>query len=161
MNCHKIPKLQLPATVPFRGQMSLYGVCTAAARTLWFSLHLAFHRSAVSFSALNVYSMIQTIDPIGIGPQFQFLHPFRADPVLLTLLIFSPVLSSYWVLHGSIYSFPLVRYSCLLSGNVLITLLCLKVYAWCTHEGCTPHPLIAPPSVLSSHESFRAQNPQW
>ena len=69
----------------------------------------------------------------GIGPQLQFLHRLRADPVLLTLLTFPPVLSSYWVLHGSIYSFPLVRCSCLLSGNVLITLLCLKVYAWCIH----------------------------
>ena len=69
----------------------------------------------------------------GIGSLLQFLHPLRVDPVLLTLLFFPPVLSSYWVLHGSIYSFPLVRCSCLLSGNVLITLLCLKVYAWCIH----------------------------
>ena len=69
----------------------------------------------------------------GIGPQLQFLYPLRADPVLLTRLTFLPVLSSYRVLHGSIYSFPLVRYSCLLSGNVLITPLCPKMYAWCTH----------------------------
>ena len=64
MNCRKVPKLQLPATGPFRGWMSLYGVCTAAARTLCFSLHPAFHRSAVSLSALNVYSTLQTIDPM-------------------------------------------------------------------------------------------------
>ena len=69
----------------------------------------------------------------GIGSLLQFLHPVREDSVLLNSWFFPPVLSSYWVLRGSIYSFPLVRYSCLLSGNVLITLLCLKVYAWCIH----------------------------
>ena len=64
----------------------------------------------------------------GIRP---LLHPLRADSVLIRLMIFPPVLSSYWVLRGSIYSFPLVRHSCLLSADVLITCLCLKVYAWC------------------------------
>ena len=63
-NCSRIPKLQLLDTVPFRGHMSFSGVCTAVARTHWFSLHLGFHRSAVSLSALNVYSMIQTIPPM-------------------------------------------------------------------------------------------------
>ena len=66
----------------------------------------------------------------GIRP---LLHPLRADSVLIKLLFFHPVLSSYWVLRGSIYSFPLVRYSCLLSADVLITRLCLKVYAWYIH----------------------------
>ena len=69
----------------------------------------------------------------GIGSLLQFLHPLRVDPVLLTLLFFPPVLSSYWVLRVSIYSFPIVRYSWLLTVNVLITFLCLKVYAWCIH----------------------------
>jgi hypothetical protein len=67
----------------------------------------------------------------GIRP---LLHPLRADSVLIRLMIFPPVLSSYWVLRGSIYSFPLVRHSCLLSADVLITCLCLKVYAWCIHR---------------------------
>ena len=57
----------------------------------------------------------------------------RAGPVLLTLLFFPLVPPSYWVLRGSIYSFPLVRYSCLLSAGVLHVLLCLKVYSWCIH----------------------------
>ena len=48
--------------------------------------------------------------------------------VLLTLLFFPLVPSSYQVLHGSIYSFPLNRYSCLVSAGVLHALLCLKVY---------------------------------
>ena len=47
--------------------------------------------------------------------------------------VFPVVPSSYQVLCGSIYSFPLVRYSCLLSAGVLHVLLCLKVYSWCIH----------------------------
>ena len=63
---------------------------------------------------------------MGIGPLLQFPHPWRAGPVLRTLL-FSPLVpSSYQVLHGSIYSSLLVRYSCLLSAGVLHALLCLK-----------------------------------
>ena len=41
---------------------------------------------------------------------------------------FPLVPSSYRVLRGSIYSFPLVRYSCPFSAGVLHALLCLKVY---------------------------------
>ena len=52
-----------------------------------------------------------------------------------------PAPLSYRVLHGSIYSFPLVRYSCLLSAGVLHAFLCLRVYFWCIHgERYTPHP---------------------
>ena len=42
---------------------------------------------------------------VGIGPLLQFPHPLRADPVLLTLLLFPLVPSSYRVLCGSICSF--------------------------------------------------------
>ena len=42
---------------------------------------------------------------VGIGPLVQLPHPPRAGSVLLTLLFFSLVPSSYRVLHGSIYSF--------------------------------------------------------
>ena len=66
---------------------------------------------------------------VGIGPLLQFPHPLRAGPMLLTLLLFALVPSSYRVLHGSIYSFPLVRYFCPLSAGVLHALLCLKVYS--------------------------------
>ena len=60
---------------------------------------------------------------------------------------FSLVPSSYRVLCGSIYSFPLVRYSCLLSAGVLHARLCLKVYFWCIcGERCT----LCPPSLLPS-----------
>ena len=66
---------------------------------------------------------------VGIGPLLQFPHLPRAGPALLTLL-FSPLFpASYRVLHGSMYSFPLVRYSCPHSAGVLHALLCLRVYS--------------------------------
>ena len=48
---------------------------------------------------------------VGIRPLLQFPY-LRAGPVLLTLLFFPLVPTSYRVLHASIYSFPLVRFSC-------------------------------------------------
>ena len=66
---------------------------------------------------------------VGIGPLLQFPHPPRAGPALLTLPFFPLVPSSYRVLHGSMYSFPLVRYSCPHSAGVLHALLCLRVYS--------------------------------
>ena len=58
-------------------------------------------------------------------PLLQFPHLLRVGSVLLTLLFFPLVPSSYRVLRGSIYSFPLVRSSCPLSGGILHALLCL------------------------------------
>ena len=65
-----------------------------------------------------------------------------------TTLLFSPLVPSpYWVLRGSLYSFPLVRYPCLFSAGALHALLYLKVYPWCIHgERWTPRP----PAPLSS-----------
>ena len=84
---------------------------------------------------------------VGIGSQLQFPHLLRAVLVLLTLLFFSLVPSSYWVLHGPIYSFPLVRCSCPLSAGVLCALLCPKVCSWCNcGERCTPCSLTPLPS---------------
>ena len=65
---------------------------------------------------------------VGIRSLLQFLHLLRADPVLLTLLFFCLVPSSYRVLHGSIYSFSLIRYSCLLSAGILYALLSEGVF---------------------------------
>ena len=77
----------------------------------------------------------------------QFPHTLKAGPVLLTLLFPPLVPSSYRVLCGSIYPFPLVRYSCPLSAGVLLALLGLKVYSWDNcGERCTPHPPTPPPS---------------
>ena len=82
-------------------------------------------------------------------------HPLRAGPVLLTLQFFPLVSSSYWVLRGSIYSFPLVRYTCLFSAGVLHTLLCL-MYSWCIcGESCTP----CPPTPLPSKKFLKYKIP--
>ena len=66
---------------------------------------------------------------VWIKPLLQFPHLPQAGPVLLILLFFPLVPSFYLVLHGSIYSFPLVKYSCLLPAGILHTFLCLKVYS--------------------------------
>ena len=65
---------------------------------------------------------------------------------------FAPLVSlSYQVLRGSIYSSPLVKYSCLLSAGVLHAHLCLKVYFSCIHgERCTPCPPTSLPSCSPS-----------
>ena len=63
-----------PSRCTFQGNVSLSGVCMAAARTVWFSFHLGFHRSAVSLSALNVSPLTQTIAPMwGSDPCFSSL----------------------------------------------------------------------------------------
>ena len=80
---------------------------------------------------------------VGIRPLLQFPH-CRGQ----VQSCFPPLVpSSYRVLHGSIYSFPLVRYSCLLSAGVMHALLCLKVCSSCIHgERGTP----CPPTLLPS-----------
>ena len=84
------------------------------------------NRSPVSLSALNGSPM--TI-ALMWGSDHCFSSPTcRAGLVLLALLFLLLIPSSYRVLCGSKYSFPLVRFSCLLSAGVLHTLLCLKVY---------------------------------
>ena len=148
-DCSTIPTLQLPATVPFRGPVSLSRVYMAAARTLWFSFHLGCRRWAVSLSALNVSPPTQTLPQCGDWTPVSVPPHRMAGPVLVTLL-FSPLVpSSYQVLCGSIYSFPLVRYSCPLSAGVLRAFLCLKVHSWCIHgERCIPCPPTPLPSFL-------------
>ena len=146
-DCSTIPKIQLPAAVPSRGPVSLSGVGMAAARTVWFSFHLGCHRSAVSLGLKCFSSDSDSCPNVGIRSLFQFLHRPRAGPVLLTLLFFPLVPLSYRLLGGSIYSFPLVRYFCLLSAGVLHALLWLKASSWCIHgERCTPRPPTPLPS---------------
>ena len=64
---------------------------------------------------------------VGIRPLLQFPHlPGAGSPTNFPV---SPIVaSSYQVLLASVYSFPLVRYSCLLSARFQHALLCLKVY---------------------------------
>ena len=122
--------LQLPAAAPSRGPASLSGVCMAMARLVCMIL-IPFTLSQISGVTLSLkcfFSVSNNCLDEGIGPLLQFPHPPRAGPVLLTLLFFPLVPSSYRVLRGSIYSFLLVRYSSLLSASVPHALLCLKVY---------------------------------
>ena len=96
------------------------------------SVLIPFRPPYISCFTLNLKRSCSDSDncpDVGIGLLLQFPHPLMAGPVLLTLL-FSPLVpSSYRVFLGSIYSFPLVRYSCLLSAGVLHALLCLKLYS--------------------------------
>ena len=79
--------------------------------------------------SLKCFSDSDNCPDVGIGPLLQFPHSPRAGPIFLTLLFLPLVPSCSQDLCGSIYSFPLVRYSYLLSSDVLHALLCLKVYS--------------------------------
>ena len=146
-DCSTIPNLQLPIAVLYRGPTSLSGDI-AVAKTVWFSLHLGCHRSAVSVSALSVSRLTQTVVPMwGWNPWFSSSTLCGQVQSYKHSLVFSLVPSSYRVLCGSIYSFPLVVYSCPLSAGVLHALPCLKVCSWCIRgERCTPCPPSSPPS---------------
>ena len=125
-DCSTIPKLQLPAAAPSRGP------CPGYAWLRQGLILIPFRLPQISYFTLSLKCFSSDSDncpDVGMGPLLQFPHPPRAGPVLLTLLFFPLVPSSYRVLHDSIYSFPLVRYSCLLSAGVLHALLCLKVYS--------------------------------
>ena len=92
---------------------------------------IPFRPTQISYFTLSLkLSDSDNCPNMGIGPLLHFPHPPRAGSVLLTLLFFPLVPSSYQVLRGSMYSFPLVRYSCPLSPGVLHALLCLKVYSY-------------------------------
>ena len=127
-DCSTVPKLQLPATVASRVPAFLSRTCMAATRTVWFSFHLGCHRSAVSLSALNVSPLTQTIAQCGVWTPASVPTPAKGRSIPTNTPGFPPVPSSYLVFLGSIYSFPLVRYSCMLSTDVLHALLFLKVY---------------------------------
>ena len=126
--------------------------CLAAARAVWLSFHLGCHRSAVSLSALNVSPLTQTIVPMWGWIPASVLPPTegRSSPTNTPAFLLVP--SSYRVLHGSVYSFPLAWDSCPLSAGVLHALLCLNVYSWCIHgERCPP---TTPPSCSPLNFSF-------
>ena len=130
-DCSTIPTLQLPAAVP---SCCAGDQCPCPGYAwLWQGLILIpFRLPRMSCFTLSLKSFSSDSDNclnVGFGPLLQFPDQPRAGPVLLTVLFFPLVLSSYRVLHGSKYSFPLFRYSCLLSAAVLHALLCLKVYS--------------------------------
>ena len=150
-----IPKLHLPASAPSRRPLLMSGICTAAARTVWFSFHLDWLRSAVSLSALTVSPLTQTVAPMrGLNPCFSSpTSEGRSSPTNTpvfspsSFILWSFMQNSLYRIYGSIYSFWLVQYSCVLWAGVLHALLCLKLYSWYVcGERCTPCPPTAPPS---------------
>ena len=141
-DCSTIPKFQLPISVPSRGPASLSGLSMAVyvylclsmaeAKTVCLSFHSGCHRGQLFHSQPLIFPLwLRQFLDVLIGPRLQFPHPLREVLVLLTLLFFPLVPSSYQVLQGPISSFLLVRYFYQLSAGVLHTLLCLKVYFWC------------------------------
>ena len=84
---------------------------------------------------------------VGIRPLLQFPHPLRTGPVLLTLLFFLLVPSSYQVLHGFYIFFSTGQVLLPPLAGVMYALLCLKVYSWYIRgERCTPRPPTPLPS---------------
>ena len=90
--------------------------------SVWFSLHSDHHRSAASLSnsLTCLHSVPNYCSSVGISPLPQFLRlpgcwssPTHSPP----LFPFLP--SSYQVLLGSVYSFPVFRDSCPLSAVAL------------------------------------------
>ena len=104
----------------------------------WISWVIKTCDTDIGFLKINSFMYLWLCWVFAVHGLFSSWGP-GAGPVLLTLL-FPPLLpSSYCVLRGSIYSLPVVRYSCLLSAGVLQDLLCLKVYSWWIRgERCTP-----------------------
>ena len=131
-DCSTIPKLQLPATSHCAFQQTCISVQGMYGRGKDYLILIPFRLPQISCFTLSLKCSSSELDncpSVGIGPLLRFPHWWRAGPVLLTLLFFPLVPSCYQVLPGSVYSFPLVRYSCLLSVGVLHALLCLKVYS--------------------------------
>ena len=92
---------------------------------------------------------------VGIGPPASVPPPTEGRSSHNNTPVFPLVPLPYWVLRSYLCSFPLVKYSCLLSVVVLHVLLCLKVYSSCIHEErCTPRPLTPPPSCSSPDTFF-------
>ena len=148
-DCSTIPTLQFPAATASRGPASLPGVHMAAARSVWFSFRFRLPQISCFTLSLKCFSSDPENCPDAeIGPCFSSpTCEVVWGPVLLTLSFLPLVPSSYRVLCGSVYSFLVVMYCCLLSAGILQALLCLKVYSWCIHgERCTSHPTIPLPS---------------
>ena len=132
------------AAAPSRGPVSLLGY-------IWLPqglILIPFRLPQIScfVSALNVSPLTQTLALMwGLDPCFS--SPICRGLILVTLLFFPQFLRPTEFCCDSIYSFLLVRYSCLLSPGILHGLLCLKVYSWWIHgERWTPHPTTPPPS---------------
>ena len=124
--------LQEPST-PAPSSCAFWGTCRSVqgmyvARTVWLSFHLGCTDQLFTLSLKCFSSDSDNCLAVGIGPLLQFPYLLRAGPVLLTLLFFPFLPTSYRVLHGSIFSFPLVRSSYQLWTGVLVALLSEGVF---------------------------------
>ena len=75
------------------------------------------------------YQIVSFVEVLAIW--FSLGLVLRLSRVLDSVLPLQRLRAWSWALHGSIYSLPLVMYSCPLSAGILHTLLCLKVHSWC------------------------------
>ena len=100
--------------------MFLSGVCMTGKDYLILILFRLPQITCFTLSLKCFFSDSDKCPNVGIRPLLQFPHLLRAVSVLLTLLFCPLVPSFYRVLHGSMYSFPLVRYSCPRSTGVLM-----------------------------------------
>ena len=101
----------------------------------WFLPLSECHRSAAALSnGLKCFSSVPNNCP-GLGTDPYFSSPIPLPPQVQILScspsssFFPSSLYSTEFLHQSIYSFPVLRYSCPPSTDVLQDLQCLKVYS--------------------------------
>ena len=135
--------LQLSSTV-YSGELgSLSGVHRA---TLWIvsvDLRLSFRLSQISCFILQQPQMLP-LYPI-LLPLCGYLTTASAcrSPECRSSPAHSLLFPSFilWVLHGPVYSFPVINDSCQLSAGAPWDLLHPNMYSWCIHgERCTPPP---------------------
>ena len=100
---------------------------------LWQELILTLFRlpqiSCLSLSLKCFFSDSDNCPYVGYQTSASVNPPAKVRSRPTKTPVFPPCSSSYRILRSSIYSFPLVRYPCLLSACVLHALLCLKVYS--------------------------------
>ena len=107
--CTTVPKLQLPAAAPSRGPAPLQRMYGCGKYCLILILFMLPRISCFTLSLKCFSSDSDNSPDVGIRPNASIPPPSKGRPRLLTLLFFPLVPSSYQVLPGSIYSFPLVR----------------------------------------------------
>ena len=133
-DCSTIPEVQLPVTVPSRDlrpcpEYVWLWQGLSDSHSIWLPQISCFTLSLKCFSSDS-----DNCPGVGIRPLLPSspapappTTEGRSSPTNTRVLPLVP--SSYWIFHGSVYSFPLVRYSCLPSAGALCALLCLKVYS--------------------------------
>ena len=90
-DCSTIPKLQLPAAVPSRGSMFLWGVHMTVARVVCVILiPCRLPRSAVSLSAFSVSVLIRQLPGCGDQTPASVPPPTKGRSSPTNTLIFSP-----------------------------------------------------------------------